>query len=87
MDSDGRPGPLGILFLDYAPMSLCRGVHSICPCRQEVMDELVDSLGTMVRGMESLLAANPKLRQLVYKDFAIGLPSAKSVLRRARNLG
>lgn len=61
----------------------CHGLHTICPCNQELLDDAIDSLATMVSGLESMLAEYPKLRNLVYKEFQVGVPSAKSVLRRA----
>ncbi len=63
----------------------CRGLHQICPCNQELMDDMRDSISGMVNGLERLLEAHPKLRNLIYKDFGIGLPSAKSILRRSRD--
>lgn len=65
----------------------CRGSHHTgCPCREELLADALDSLQTMVSGLESMLAEYPQLRSLIYKDFGIGLPSAKSVLRRAKKI-
>jgi hypothetical protein len=64
----------------------CHGLHQICQCNQELIDDMRDSLSGMVKGLESMLAEYPKMRNLIYKDFGIGLPSAKSVLRRANKI-
>ena len=62
----------------------CGGLHHACECRQELLDDALDAISTMVTGIERFLEENPKMRNKIYTDFFIWLPSSKSVLKRSR---
>jgi hypothetical protein len=65
-------------------MSCHGGTHFSCECQRDLLEDALDSLSTMVTGLERFLEANPKMRNKIYSEFFIGLPSAKSVVNRTR---
>lgn len=50
------------------------------------MDDAMDSLATITKGLVAFLKDNPEHINDFYMKYQIGLASAKSVLRRAKKL-
>lgn len=67
-------------------MSCHGGTHHICDCQRELLDDAIDALAHTLAGIEKYIASLPKKEStLIYTRFDLGIESARSVLRRARN--
>lgn len=64
----------------------CRGLHQICPCNQELLDDAVDSLAHLLAGLEKYREGLSQYDRGLLSKTIHGIPSAVSVLRRARQI-
>jgi hypothetical protein len=62
----------------------CRGLHQICPCKEELLDDAVDSLAHLLAGLEKYREGLSHYDRGLLSKTIHGIPSAVSVLRRAR---
>lgn len=64
----------------------CRGLHQICPCNQELLDDAIDSLEHILDGLDIYREGLSFYERGLLSKTVQGIPSAISVLRRARRV-
>ena len=62
----------------------CHGLHHSCDCRYELMRDAIDSLSEILAGLEKYREGLSQYDRGLLSKTIHGIPSAVSVLRRAR---
>lgn len=68
---------------DLKPMS-CHNHHHACPCREELLTDAIEALASIVAGVEKYEDTLAPYDKIKFRKFFFAIPSARSILRRAR---
>lgn len=58
--------------------------HHICPCQSEIVSDALDALASIVAGVEKYEDTLAPYDKIKFRKFFFAIPSARSILRRAR---
>ena len=59
-------------------------VHHACPCQSDLLIEAVEALASIVAGVDKYEKTLAPYDKIKFRKFFFAIPSARSILRRAR---
>ncbi len=62
----------------------CYNHHHACPCREEILIDAIEALASIVSGVEKYEDTLAPYDKIKFRKFFFAIPSARSILRRAR---
>ncbi len=62
----------------------CHNHHHACPCREDLLIDAVEALASIVAGVEKYEDTLATYDKIKFRKFFFAIPSARSILRRAR---
>jgi hypothetical protein len=65
-------------------MSCHGGTHFSCECQRELLDDALDALASIVAGVDKYEKTLAPYDKIKFRKFFFAIPSARSILRRAR---
>ncbi len=65
-------------------MSCHGGTHFACECQRELLDDALDALASIVAGVDKYEKTLAPYDKIKFRKFFFAIPSARSILRRAR---
>jgi hypothetical protein len=68
---------------DLKPMN-CHNHHHACPCREELLTDAIEALASIVVGVDKYERTLAPYDKIEFRKFFFAIPSARSILIRAR---
>lgn len=62
----------------------CHNHHHACPCREELLTDAIEALASIVAGVDKYEKALAPYDKTLFRRAFYAIPSARSILRRAR---